>query len=776
MGPSFPILAAFITPGLVTAGAAAMAAPILIHLLARRRFKRIRWAAMDFLIDAERRNRRRIRMEEWILLALRCLAVFLIGMVVARPFINPASFASALGGSRHSERVLVLDDSFSTSYESADGITFARAKLAARKLLEMIREESPDDSVTILRMSAVDKPVVSGAFLDSAHFEQLLARLEGLSPSQRSIDIPSVFEGIVDVLQREEGMLSAVVYVISDFQRVDWIATRDREGPGATTEDTGSTAADPLLGWAGDDRGLRVLFVNVGDENASNSALIGLTLKGGRMVAGTAGTLRAEVANYSSRSLDQLELHLSVGDRLQESEEIPALDERQTVSVELEAQFLRTGDAGVRIDLPPDALPLDNARFLAADVVGAVRILIVNGEPSDDAYGDEVALLATALRPEGEVFSGHEIVVVDEAGLEDVHFAAFDVVILANIYRLSEPTVASLERFVLQGGGVMILPGDQVDADLYNATFYRSGEGLSPAQLLEVLRPAEPATLVVTDRLHPAMRGVGREDDPLGIGRIPFFEFFACRPFGPSGEQIDPSGGEVENTGDQEVGPDAAASPAHVIARFDDPGGHPAIIERRFGLGRVLLITSTADKEWNLWPDHPTYLPVMMELVRGIARRGERGAGQWVGTTIELPFDPAVFESEAIMRTPAFPNEPEVVVTATPTGDGDGLTLRWEHTENAGFYQFVLRRHDGREFIRLTAVNVDPRESDLAMAREDELRRAMGALDFTYISGLDELREGASEARTELWRPLLIALVVVLMAEQSLAWLWGRRR
>ncbi|MCH7839985.1 MAG: BatA domain-containing protein, partial [Planctomycetes bacterium] len=91
-----PVLAALLTPALFVGGAAAMAAPILIHLLSRRRFKRIRWAAMDFLIDAERRNRRRIRMEDWILLALRCLAVFLLGLMLARPFVSPVGLAAAL--------------------------------------------------------------------------------------------------------------------------------------------------------------------------------------------------------------------------------------------------------------------------------------------------------------------------------------------------------------------------------------------------------------------------------------------------------------------------------------------------------------------------------------------------------------------------------------------------------------------------------------------------------------------------------------------------------
>src|SRR3989304_3582214 len=152
------VLAAFVTPALAWAGAGAIAAPILIHLRARRRFKRLRWAAMDFLIDAERRNRRRIRMEEWILLALRCLAVALLGLMVARPFMTPSGLASAWGGARRTERLFVLDDSFSMGYQSPGATPFERAKTAVRRLIDSIRRDTPDDTGTVLRRSDPSKP------------------------------------------------------------------------------------------------------------------------------------------------------------------------------------------------------------------------------------------------------------------------------------------------------------------------------------------------------------------------------------------------------------------------------------------------------------------------------------------------------------------------------------------------------------------------------------------------------------------------------------------
>src|SRR3954447_2660095 len=85
----------FITPAFAVAGAALVALPILIHILNRRRFKRIDWAAMEFLLRAMRKNRRRIQFEQWILLAVRCLVLAFLGMALARPLsCNQSSIAS----------------------------------------------------------------------------------------------------------------------------------------------------------------------------------------------------------------------------------------------------------------------------------------------------------------------------------------------------------------------------------------------------------------------------------------------------------------------------------------------------------------------------------------------------------------------------------------------------------------------------------------------------------------------------------------------------------
>src|SRR6059058_4012696 len=96
----------FLNPAYMVAGAALISAPIIIHLINRMRFKRIRWAAMEFLLKSQKRNRRRLIIEQLILLALRCLLVALAGFLVAR-------FIGNMGGAstqKDVEHLVVIDD------------------------------------------------------------------------------------------------------------------------------------------------------------------------------------------------------------------------------------------------------------------------------------------------------------------------------------------------------------------------------------------------------------------------------------------------------------------------------------------------------------------------------------------------------------------------------------------------------------------------------------------------------------------------------------------
>src|ERR671929_2326407 len=110
----------FLNPGFLAAGAALVSLPILIPLINRLRFKRVRWAAMEFLLKSQKRNRRRLIIEQLILLALRILLVLLAGLLLAR-FLG-FSFAGFFQP-QNTVHVVVLDDRLSMSdhWRTEDG-------------------------------------------------------------------------------------------------------------------------------------------------------------------------------------------------------------------------------------------------------------------------------------------------------------------------------------------------------------------------------------------------------------------------------------------------------------------------------------------------------------------------------------------------------------------------------------------------------------------------------------------------------------------------------
>ena len=101
------------------AGALCALGPVIIHLLNRRRFRVVQWAAMDFLREAMQRNRRIMQLRDILLLLLRTAAVLLFGLALARPFF--ASSSETFDDRQPLHAIIVVDNSLSMGYESLDG-------------------------------------------------------------------------------------------------------------------------------------------------------------------------------------------------------------------------------------------------------------------------------------------------------------------------------------------------------------------------------------------------------------------------------------------------------------------------------------------------------------------------------------------------------------------------------------------------------------------------------------------------------------------------------
>ena len=139
----------FLNP-LLLFGMAAIAAPILIHMFMNRRIKQVVWAAMQFVQASVQKNKRRMRIEDLLLLALRCLILILLALALARPVIGRVS--DARGGKGGETAAIAIDNSYSMGQSDSSASRFDQARVAAEQVIDSLPAGS---SVAVLLFSDV---------------------------------------------------------------------------------------------------------------------------------------------------------------------------------------------------------------------------------------------------------------------------------------------------------------------------------------------------------------------------------------------------------------------------------------------------------------------------------------------------------------------------------------------------------------------------------------------------------------------------------------------
>jgi hypothetical protein len=339
------------------------------------------------------------------------------------------------------------------------------------------------------------------------------------------------------------------------------------------------------------------------------------------------------------------------------------------------------------------------------------------------------------------------VIPADELSAPDVDYSVYDVIWLANVESVPAAVVDKLEAAVATGRALIVSLGDRVDAQAWNARlFHADGTGLLPASIEEhvaVRSRAESYYRVKSfDVTHPALSFFADERFKPLLTEVPVYEFAAVRPI----------------------------AGARVLATLDDDGSHPLFLERAYDRGKVFLWTSTIDPLWTRLPESPaTLVPFVHELLRYAASQPEPPRNVSPGT-------PLAAETEQFPRN---------VVLVRPDGarrplDGEAVSLpgnRWKlpavqakDTEAAGVYRLEM---EGGKPISF-AVDVDPLEGDLERITPADLH----ALQPAFVAGEEQSEDGAGEPqrRGELWRPIAIAVLLVLVLETMwAAWLGVKR-
>src|SRR3954471_9528683 len=205
-----PLALTFLNWGFFWAGVGLVSIPILIHILNRQRFRTVTWAAMDFLLRAMRKNRPRMKIEQFILLATRCLLIFLIAFALARPLAGCSrqSLAGSLGG-KAGLNVFVIDNSYSTAYQQSHpgpagqpgGKThLEQEKLIAKRLIDGLNAGS--ESVAIITAARPATAIIAKPGYDLNAAKAAVDRIE---PSYAGTDLAGALQLALKLAEEEQG-------------------------------------------------------------------------------------------------------------------------------------------------------------------------------------------------------------------------------------------------------------------------------------------------------------------------------------------------------------------------------------------------------------------------------------------------------------------------------------------------------------------------------------------------------------------------------------------
>ena len=475
----------FLNP-LLLAGLAAVAIPIAVHLFNFRRPRQIDFSTLRFLRALEATAVRRVRIRQWLLLALRALAVVFLVLAFARPV--PTADAGAFGEGAARSLVLVLDNSRSMTLRDAQGELLGQAKALGATLVEATGR---GDERTVLPTAPPPeyRPVpftTPGPALDAVAATEALAGARPLTAALARAG--SVLDGALH--PRRE------IVVVSDLQA-------------ATFTDSASAALPP---------GVDVALLPVGGRRQTNTAVTDVRVVSQIIEPGRPVQIEAVLARYGGRA-GTVGASLSLdGQRVAETavDVVPGTPTTARFTVTPPAR----GWVGGEVRIEADAAEWDDVRTFALRVPPAPRVLVVRGA------GERADLVALAL---GVTAEGGGVVLneVDEGGLAGADLDRYDTVVLVGPQSLG----ASAERlgaFVARGGGVLAFPGTQPEA--LNPLLQAVGGGRVVGVVGE-RGGASIGSTVDADLGHPLFAGVFDDARPA-LERIDVAQAAHYRPGG----------------------------------------------------------------------------------------------------------------------------------------------------------------------------------------------------------------------------------------------------
>jgi hypothetical protein len=339
-------------------GLAAAAIPVLLHMLSMRRLRTIEFSSLRFLKELQQTRIRRLKIRQWLLLLLRTLVVMFLVLAFSRPTLQ-GLFGTASAGQARTTAVILLDDTPSMTATGPDGELFHRARAAAGRIIDLLRD---GDEGILVPFSATDAPEVPEPTRSTAILRHTLEGLRTTPKSRTAEQALRVAARIMNVSKN----FNKEVFLLSDLQA-------------STLEMNPSAQSEKLF-----DERTRLFVLPLHAGEVSNASVEQVRLPDAIREPGRPLRVLVRVANHSGREMNNRVVSLFLnGSRVaQRGVDISA---GRSAEVEFMATPSQAGWVSGAAEIEEDDLPFDDHRSFAAFIPTAIRVACV-GSPSDLQY------------------------------------------------------------------------------------------------------------------------------------------------------------------------------------------------------------------------------------------------------------------------------------------------------------------------------------------------------------------------------------------------------
>jgi hypothetical protein len=704
-------------------GLAALAVPVLIHLLTRRRHEVVEWGAMQFLRHpAAKRTRRTF--DEWWLLLVRMALLALIAAGLAAPYVAGPLVAAWLRVPR--DVVLVLDVSASMDLRLPG--KSSPWEEARTKAFAMLEELGARDRAIVLLATRPPIRLNPGWTHDFAELKRLI---EVLPMPRGSADGPEAFAQAWKFFADEPRAADREIWIAADFKEWGWMDEQAQARWHTLAHQLATKEREPVK--------LTTHWIKPAFSKSPPSNFGLAPLQQTRAFAGvgqkiTLATQLHRRGHDAGLPFPRSARILVDGKETGRISLAPKKESSQSLSFDVRLE--EPGLHHIQLALEPpaagsDCLPSDNQQDLIVEAVAELPVVLVEGSamvsPRSSAYFLDRAF-ADPSDPKKV-----SLVVPRVTSSEDFEIDAGApprVVVLADVPHLREEQWRALEEFVRAGGGLWVILGPRVaeGREAYNENGFRDGKGLLPAALSRVSK-TEGVRLDAGRWLHAPLEIFKSSS----LGQAPVTTWWTVEP----------------------------ASDASAWALLTN--GQPWLLHKVFGKGRVLLSTVPMDRSWDSALAPAWEFPVLAhELVYALADARSNAFNFDEGNPLVLSGDHLPGWSAdlplpvAVSWTPfAGPREQHVVgewpAVLPPLGP-------------AGVYDVRI----GAGLALPFATRLDSRESDLSYASEEQWRAITDLLPV--LSDAAPQSEHTPSHSFDTWWLVLTAAMMLLLLE---SWLTG---